>query len=153
MIYSAAGGIAQSVHTGNNTEGLSALKELIDTAGDGLVFANLVDTDMLYGHRNNAPGYARALKEIDGVLPELMSGLRKDDILIITADHGCDPTTPSTDHSREYVPLLLCGRRVSPADLGTITGFDCIADFLRACFLGERKSVIYKKVIAESEEV
>ena len=146
-------GIAQSIHTGNNTEGLSALKELIDTAGDGLVFANLVDTDMLYGHRNNAPGYARALKEIDGVLPELMSGLRKDDILIITADHGCDPTTPSTDHSREYVPLLLCGRRVSPADLGTITGFDCIADFLRACFLGERKSVIYKKVIAESEEV
>ena len=83
----------------------------------------------------------------------MMSGLRKDDILIITADHGCDPTTPSTDHSREYVPLLLFGERIRPADLGTIKGFDCIADFLRACFLRERNSVIYKKVIAESEGI
>ena len=97
-------------------------------APDGLIFANLVDFDMLWGHRNDAEGYARALEEFDGRLPELQQALRPDDCLILTADHGCDPTTGSTDHSREYVPLLVfakalrggvnLGTRSSLADMG-----------------------------------
>jgi phosphopentomutase len=77
-----------------------------------LIFTNLVDFDMVYGHRNNVEGYARALEEFDSRLPEILEALRDEDMLIITADHGCDPTTKSTDHSREYVPLLVYGRRL-----------------------------------------
>src|SRR5699024_7881853 len=93
----------------------------------GLLFVNLVDFDMLYGHRNDAPGYARALEELDRAMPRLVERLRPGDVLALTADHGCDPTTPSTDHSREYVPLLVhapgraarqLGIRGSFADLG-----------------------------------
>jgi len=76
-------------------------------ADAGLIFTNLVDFDMLYGHRNDVYGYARALREFDDALPAIMAGMNDNDLLIITADHGCDPTTPSTDHSREYVPLLV----------------------------------------------
>ena len=140
-------GIAAAVHTGNNREGLEALRSLTETAGDGLVFANLVDTDMLYGHRNDAAGYAAALQEIDRVLPALMRGLREEDVLLITADHGCDPTTPSTDHSREYVPLLLYGKTVRAVGLGTLHGFDHIAGFLRACFLNGHDRVLYDAVM------
>ena len=140
-------GIAAAVHTGNNREGLEALRSLTETAGDGLVFANLVDTDMLYGHRNDAAGYAAALQEIDRVLPALMRGLREEDVLLITADHGCDPTTPSTDHSREYAPLLLYGKTVRAVGLGTLHGFDHIAGFLRACFLNGHDRVLYDAVM------
>ena len=83
------------------------------------LWTNLVDCDMLYGHRNNVEGYATALEEFDSWLPELLARMHPDDLLILTADHGCDPTTPSTDHSREYVPLLAYGARVKPAALGT----------------------------------
>lgn len=135
-------GIDESVHTGNNAEGLCAINALIKKDIEGLVFANLVDTDMLYGHRNDVKGYAKALKEIDGKLPEILEVLKEDDILIITADHGCDPSTPSTDHSREYVPLLIYGQKVTPKNLGTLQGFNHIADFIAAAFgLREDKAV------------
>ena len=142
-------GITQSVHTGNNAEGIEALKRLLTKTERGLVFVNLVDTDMLYGHRNDVQGYAAALKYFDDRLPEIVSELKKDDLLIITADHGCDPTTPSTDHSREYVPLLIYGTRVEPKNLGTLSGFDHIARFIETCFGIGRDGDIYDKIIRE----
>ena len=81
---------------------------------NGLCFTNLVDYDMLYGHRNDVDGYAAALSYFDDRLPELISLMRDDDILMITADHGCDPGTPSTDHSREYIPLVMYGKNITP---------------------------------------
>lgn len=144
-------GIGKSIHTGNNAEGLAALLRLTGTAEDGLVFVNLVDTDMLYGHRNNTAGYAGALQQIDEKLPGVFSGMRDDDVLIITADHGCDPTTVSTDHSREYVPLLIFGKRIKPVNLGTINGFDCIADLVLALFAVKKDAKIYDKVFLREE--
>jgi phosphopentomutase len=122
-------GISREVHTEGNADGLRRTEELLAEVDRGLIFVNLVDFDMLYGHRNDAAGYARALEELDRALPRLLSRLRPGEILALTADHGCDPTTPSTDHSREYVPLLVCapgragrggplGVRRSFADLG-----------------------------------
>ncbi|MFV9566896.1 phosphopentomutase [Thermoanaerobacter mathranii] len=100
-------GITGKNHTTNNDEGITATIKAMDEVKDGLVFTNLVDFDMLYGHRNDVEGYAKALKNFDDRLPEIMEKLTKEDLLIITADHGCDPATESTDHSREYVPLLV----------------------------------------------
>lgn len=105
-------GITNSVLTKGNNEGMDKSLQLIESDISGLVFTNLVDFDMLYGHRNNPRGYADALEEFDRWLPRLLHALKEDDVLIITADHGCDPTTSSTDHSREYVPLLIYGRQV-----------------------------------------
>lgn len=144
-------GITSAVHTGNNREGLEAVTALVRSAGDGLVFANLVDTDMLYGHRNDADGYAAALREIDAALPQILSRLGKDDVLIVTADHGCDPTTPSTDHSREYVPLLIYGAGIRPKDLGTLNGFDHVAGFVKACFLKTHDDAISQTILSEEE--
>lgn len=104
-------GITRVDHTRNNTQGIESTKRLIDEDFNGLLFINLVDFDMLYGHRNNAEGYAKALEQFDENLPDILSRLKGDDLLIITADHGCDPTTPGTDHTREYTPLLACGER------------------------------------------
>jgi phosphopentomutase len=112
-------GISVYDKTKNNAEGMATTLEALDHTLNGLIFVNLVDFDMLYGHRNDVEGYARALEEVDRWLPALRSALRESDMLILTADHGCDPTTPSTDHSREYVPLLVSGPRVRPIDLGT----------------------------------
>lgn len=142
-------GITESFHTGNNTQGLAVLQDLIKASLDGLLFVNLVDTDMLYGHRNNALGYADALKEIDKNLPTMESNLQEDDVLILTADHGCDPTTPSTDHSREYVPLLIYGKGVPPINLGTLCGFDNIADYIARRHRLQQKSVIYDTLKGE----
>ena len=103
-------GITEAVHSSGNPDGMEKTLELIRRQGGGFIFANLVDFDMLYGHRNNPEGYVGALEEFDRKLPDYIMALRDDDMLIITADHGCDPTTSSTDHSREYVPLLLYGR-------------------------------------------
>lgn len=112
-------GISQKIPASGNTDialqALHAFKEI----DKGLVFATLVDFDTLYGHRNDPSGYARALKEFDDFLPEILKSLGTGDLLAITADHGCDPTTPSTDHSREYVPLLLAGPQVKPLAIGT----------------------------------
>ena len=105
-------GIARAIHTNGNTEGIARNIEALQTAEEDLIFTNLVDYDMLYGHRNDPEGYARALEEFDGKLPEIMSSMREADMLIITADHGCDPVTPSTDHSREYIPLLIYGKNI-----------------------------------------
>lgn len=102
-------GVSQSFSTENNLDGIKKIRDLLEQDFKGLLFANLVDFDMLYGHRNDSQGYAAAIEEFDKYLPEIITGLNPDDMLIITADHGCDPTTPSTDHSREYVPLLVYG--------------------------------------------
>ena len=98
-----------SYHTAGNTDGMDKLLAALDKHPAGFIWANLVDFDMLYGHRNNVAGYAAALQEFDAFLPQLLDKIRPGDLLIITADHGNDPTTPSTDHSREYVPLLAYG--------------------------------------------
>ena len=112
-------GITKAIHTQGNTDGIEKNIEALKNTNYDLVFTNLVDFDMLYGHRNNVDGYARALEEFDAKLPEIMENLRKEDILIITADHGCDPVTPSTDHSREYIPILVYGKRLKEnVDLG-----------------------------------
>ena len=100
----------------------------MDRDFDGLCYTNLVDTDMIYGHRNDVDGYAKAISYFDAKLPEMLAKLREDDLLMITADHGCDPVTPSTDHSRECVPWLVAGRRVRPgANLGTLPTYADIA--------------------------
>lgn len=113
-------GITQSIHTDNNTDGvekiLNAMKE---TQGPALLFANLVDFDMLYGHRNDPVGFAHAIEAFDERLPDIMATLNDDDLLLISADHGCDPTTPSTDHSRESVPILAYAKSMTgTTDLG-----------------------------------
>ncbi len=112
-------GVSDAIHTKDNDEGQQVLLDLVRRPGEGLVFANLVDFDSLYGHRNDPIGFARALAQFDPVLGELIGHLRSDELVMVTADHGNDPTTPSTDHSREHVPLLIAGPRVSRgADLG-----------------------------------
>ncbi|HAG08751.1 MAG TPA: phosphopentomutase, partial [Desulfotomaculum sp.] len=105
-------GITHSVTTQNNQEGIDKTLVFLSKKEKGLIFTNLIDFDMLYGHRNDPYGYAKALEEFDTRLPEIFRALQPDDILVLTADHGCDPTTPSTDHSREYVPLLVYGKKV-----------------------------------------
>jgi len=117
-------GISYAVHTHDNMDGVDKTLQAVREAGPGLVFTNLVDFDMVYGHRNNAAGYAAALRAVDDRVPELLAAMRSDDVLLFTADHGCDPTTPSTDHSREYVPLLVWGDAVlGGIDLGTRSTF------------------------------
>lgn len=128
-------GITRAVHTKDNMEGIDRTVELARSAGKGLIFTNLVEFDMLYGHRNDPRGYAGALEAMDRRLPEITGSLGEKDILIITADHGCDPTTPSTDHSREYVPLLVTGKPVRQGvDLGTRKTFSDVAATLAGLF-------------------
>lgn len=104
--------IDESTHTQGNADGIEKTIEEIKKDGSGLIFTNLVDTDMLYGHRNNILGYAEALNYFDSKLPEIMQNMKDTDMLIITADHGNDPSTPSTDHSREYIPILIYGKNI-----------------------------------------
>lgn len=111
-------GLTKSVHTTNNADGINQTIEYLNQDFNGLIFTNLVDYDMLYGHRNDPEGFAKALKEFDDKLPSIVDAMKDDDILFITADHGCDPTTPSTDHSREYVFLLGIGKSLKPLNLG-----------------------------------
>ena len=111
-------GITRAVHTKNNSHGMECLIKELPITKFGLIFVNLVDFDMVYGHRNNAEGYGKALEEFDIELGELLSRLREDDLLVITADHGCDPTFRGTDHTREYVPLLVYSKQLSPRALG-----------------------------------
>ena len=138
-------GITESYHTKNNVDGIKEIiKQVARRDVNGLIFANLNDTDMLFGHRNDYVGYAEALKEFDKALPEIMNNLSDDDILIVTADHGCDPTTESTDHSREYVPLLVYGKSLKQnVNLGTITGFNCVSTAVLSQFDVERKANIF----------
>jgi phosphopentomutase len=121
-------GVTQSVHTISNLNGLEETLKAIQSSKNGLIFTNLVDFDMLWGHRNDIAGYYNGLREVDAFLPKILSALRNDDVLVITADHGCDPTTSSTDHSREYVPLLVYGQTIKgDHDLGTRTTFSDVA--------------------------
>lgn len=113
-------GITEAVYTKGNEEGIEYTLSYLEKDFEGLCFVNLVDYDMLYGHRNDVDGYAAALTYFDGRLPEILERLREEDILMITADHGCDPGyTVSTDHSREYTPFLMYGKQVTPGNLGT----------------------------------
>lgn len=117
-------GITDRVAAANNSEGMNAALSLAGRNFNGLCFINLVDFDMLYGHRNDCVGYARALTSFDKKLGEFLPLLQNNDLLIITADHGCDPSTPSTDHSRECVPMIACGKNfISGVNLGTRKGF------------------------------
>lgn len=113
-------GITEHVYTGGNEEGIRRTLEYMDRDFEGLCFVNLVDCDMLYGHRRDVDGYARALTVFDEKLPEIMEKMRPQDLLMITADHGCDPAyTRSTDHTREHTPFLMYGRNLQPGDMGT----------------------------------
>jgi phosphopentomutase len=116
-------GISASNPTKSDADGVDKIEALMGTQERGMIFANLVDFDAVYGHRNDAAGYAANLERFDARLAGLLPKLRTDDLLVITADHGNDPTTPSTDHSREHVPILLAGRRVNAVDLGTRATF------------------------------
>lgn len=126
-IFSGAG-IKKSLPTHNNGEGMKTLLEVQKTDFEGLCFANLVDFDMLYGHRQNIDGYAEALSAFDAWLPEFIGNMKEDDVLMITADHGCDPGDNSTDHTRECVPLIILGPAVKPENLGTLDGFATIGN-------------------------
>lgn len=138
-IFSGAG-IKKSLPTHNNGEGMQTLLEVQKTDFNGLCFANLVDFDMLYGHRQDIDGYAAALTAFDSWLPEFMGGMQAGDVLMITADHGCDPGDNSTDHSRESVPLIIYGKDVKATNLGTVSGFATIgntaAELLGVAFKG-----------------
>lgn len=139
-------GITQYHLTHSNEEGMSVTSKIVETDFEGLCFVNLVDFDMVYGHRNNAVGYAKALNEFDKWLGSFMLLLHSDDILMITADHGCDPGDVSTDHTREYVPLLMYGKNVKPTDLGLLGTFSDVAasvcDYLGVEYVCEGKSFI-----------
>lgn len=124
-IFSGAG-IQKSLPTHNNTEGMQTLLDVQKTDFHGFCFANLVDFDMLYGHRQDIDGYAAALTAFDAWLPEFMGNMQDGDVLMITADHGCDPGDTSTDHTREYVPLLTYGKGIVPESEGTVCGFSYI---------------------------
>lgn len=136
-------GVSHAIHTGSNKEGLELTLKAVEGSLDldkiqiaslppqpnfELIFTNLVDTDMLFGHRNDAKGYGKAIEEIDAFLPKILEKMTEDDILFITADHGCDPTVPGTDHTREQVPLLVYSKNIEPKNLGTIPTFAYVAD-------------------------
>ena len=139
-------GITHAVHTGSNQEGLELTLQAVKGELDldkiayadykggydfDLIFTNLVDTDMLFGHRNDAKGYGKAIEEIDTYVEKIISEMTDEDFLIITADHGCDPTVAGTDHTREMVPVLVYGQKVVPENLGDVIGFDYIANFVK----------------------
>ena len=141
-------GITHAIHTGSNREGLEltlkAVKNELDlesiaypdykeakTTTGNLIFTNLVDTDMLYGHRNDPKGYGKAIEEIDTYVDDIIENMTNEDLLIITADHGCDPTVEGTDHTREKVPVLVYSKNIKPKNLGAINGFDYVAKIIK----------------------
>ena len=146
-----AGRSITSKHTASNAEGIRGIKEWLSGAESGLLFANLVDFDQLFGHRNDVAGFYGALREFDAALPSITSRLKEDDLLFITADHGNDPTTPSTDHARERVPLLAGGMRVVPRDLGERQTFSdlgaTVAEWFGLSFRGRGKSFLSELVV------
>ena len=137
----AGSGISEHVYTSGNAEGIERTLEYLDKDFEGICFINLVDFDMLYGHRRDIDGYAKALSYFDGKLPEIMAKMRDEDVLMITADHGCDPGyLKTTDHTREYTPFVMYGKPVAPGNLGTrktfadigasvLQYFDIVPDF------------------------
>lgn len=146
-------GISKTIHTHNNMDGIDKTISEIERDFKGIIFTNLVDFDMLYGHRNDTVGYAKALEEFDKRLPETLKKMKPYDLFIITADHGCDPTTSSTDHSREYTPLLVYNLNMEAGiNLGTRESFAdvaaTIADFLHLGTVPTGKS--FKKEVLKS---
>jgi len=141
-----AGRAITSRHTAGNAEGIAAVRQWLSEERSGLLFANLVDFDQLYGHRNDVAGFYGALREFDDALPDLLSALREDDLLFITADHGNDPTTPSSDHARECVPLLALGARARPRSLGRRETFSdlgaTVAEWLGVDYRGRGASFL-----------
>jgi len=141
-----AGRALSARHTTSNAEGIAAIGEWLAKAESGLLFANLVDFDQLYGHRNDVSGFYHALREFDAALPALEAALREDDLLFITADHGNDPTTASSDHARECVPLLAAGVRVRPVSLGRRSTFSdlgaTVGEWLGVAFRGRGESFL-----------
>ncbi len=123
-------GITEKYFTHSNDEGMSKTLELLDKDFNGLVFTNLVDFDMKYGHRRDVDGYANAISEFDNWLSDFIPKMQNDDLLIITADHGCDPAYKGTDHTREQVPLLLYSKTIEPKNLGTIKGYNYISNVI-----------------------
>lgn len=140
-------GITEFTYTKGNEEGIEKTLEYLDKDFEGLCFINLVDYDMLYGHRRDIDGYAKAITYFDEKLPEIMSKMKEDDILMITADHGCDPAyTKTTDHTREYTPFIMYGQKVQPQNLGTRDGFCDIAATILA-YLGVEQKVSGKSML------
>jgi phosphopentomutase len=139
-----AGRNIRTRHTASNAEGIRLILEWLRSEQVGLCFANLVDFDQLFGHRNDTAGFYAALRELDRALPSMLDALREDDLLFITADHGNDPTTASTDHARECVPLLVLGPAVRPVSLGVLNTFSdlgaTVADWLGITFRGRGRS-------------
>jgi phosphopentomutase len=135
-----------STHTTGNAEGIERIVEWLRSSASGFLLVNLVDFDQLFGHRNDAAGFYGALREFDRALPSIVSTLREDDLLFITADHGNDPTTPSTDHARERVPLLAAGPRARAVDLGERSTFSdlgaTVADWFGLSFRGRGQSFL-----------
>ena len=129
-------GLTEYVYTKNNDDGMAKTLEYQKKDFNGLCFINLVDFDMVYGHRNDVTGYAKALAEFDKWLPEFIKNMKSDDVLIITADHGCDPGDISTDHTREYVPFIMYGEEIDSKNNGTIDGFTFVADTVKKLLLG-----------------
>lgn len=142
----ASRGITQKIVTHSNLEGIESTIKLLDSDFSGLCFTNLVDFDMVYGHRNDAIGYASALNEFDKFLPTILSKIRDEDLLIITADHGCDPGDKSTDHTREYVPILAYKKGIQAKNLGTLPSYSVIASTL-ADYFGIDFSTDYKSIL------
>ncbi|MCR5609787.1 MAG: phosphopentomutase [Lachnospiraceae bacterium] len=133
-------GITDMVRTKNNMEGVDRMLDYAKEDFEGLCFVNLVDYDMLYGHRNDVEGYAKALTEFDRRIPEILDALGEEDVLMITADHGCDPSTPSTDHSREYTPFVMAGKSIKNGiNLGTRSTFSDIGATVLKMFNIESK--------------
>ena len=141
-----AGRSISAQHTSSNAEGIDLIREWVESDQGGLLFANLVDFDQLYGHRNDVAGFYNSLREFDFALPSIIAALREDDLLFITADHGNDPTTVSTDHARESVPLLALGKRVKPVDLGARATFSdlgaTVGEWLGVSYRGKGTSFL-----------
>ena len=139
-------GVTEKAFTTSNLDGIEKTLKALDTDFNGLCFINLVDFDMLYGHRQDINGYAKALTEFDRYLPEITTKMRDDDILVITADHGCDPGDDSTVHTREYTPLIVYGKSVKPINLGTRKTFAdiaaTVADYLDVDFKCDGESFL-----------
>lgn len=128
-------GITEAMHTKNNLDGIETTLNCMKQYSEGIIFTNLVDFDMKWGHRNDFMNYGKGLEAFDSELPRIIEAMTKEDLLIITADHGCDPTTPGTDHTREYVPLLVYGEKVKPGnDLKTRASFADIGQTISEIF-------------------
>ena len=129
-------GLTEYTYTKNNNDGMEKTLEYQKKDFNGLCFINLVDFDMVYGHRNDVDGYAKALSDFDKWLPSFIKNMKSDDVLIITADHGCDPGDESTDHTREYVPFIMYGENIEPKNNGTVDGFTFVAATVKKLLLG-----------------